>query len=168
MANEVNVPDTGIKNATVLKEDLPAFGGSTLGYYVRYRIVSNDKNRYSHWSPYHFLPVGIIPKVNCSVTVTGDTVKVLNMVWEHPKISEEVGETKSIVFKEYDVYIKTNLSNDQWNYFATVPSTSFTRLLPTDISWFEVSVQVTLYPKTYRPDGLIFPSTQFPSTRINV
>lgn len=157
MANEVNVPDTGIKNATILKEDLPAFGASTLGYYVRYRIVSTDKNRYSHWSPYYFLLKGKVEETPCSVTVTG-TPKALNLVWQHPNVSST--STEISIFKEYDIYIKTNLSNDVWKYTASSSSTQFSTLLPTGISWFQVAVQVPVYPKTYSSDAAIFTSAQ--------
>lgn len=149
-------PDKEIKKATVLKEDLPSFSANNLGYFVRYRVVSKDKNRSSHWSPYYFLPNGSIPKVNCSVTVTGNPIKVINMVWEHPKISEDIGETERSIFKEYDVYIKTNLSDGKWSHFATVPSTSFTTLVPSGVSSFQVAVQVPIYPKTYSSPAAIF------------
>jgi hypothetical protein len=150
------VPDAGIKNATVLKEDVPAFSSNNLGYFVRYRVISSDKNRSSHWSPYYLLLKGIIPKVPCSVSVTGTSLKVINMVWQHPKVSDDPDETEISIFKEYDVYIKTNLSNDTWSHIATVPSTSFTTLVPSGISSFQVAVQVPVYPKTYSPDAAIF------------
>ena len=39
--------DNNIKKITVLQSSLP----STSNYTVRYRFVSEDKNRTSHWSP---------------------------------------------------------------------------------------------------------------------
>jgi hypothetical protein len=149
-------PDKEIKKAIVLKEDLPSFSSSRLGYFVRYRVVSNDKNRSSHWSPYYFLASGVIPKVPCSVGVTGNPLKVINMVWQHPKISDDAGETEISIFKEYDVYIKTNLSNDKWVHLETVPSTSFRMLVPSGVTSFQVAVQVPVYPKTYSSDAAIF------------
>jgi hypothetical protein len=148
-------PDKEIKKAIVLKEDLPSFSSNRLGYFVRYRVVSKDKNRSSHWSPYYFLPNGIIPKVNCSVSVTGTSpTKVINMVWEHPKVSEDSNEIS--IFKEYDIYIKTNLSDGEWSLITTVPSTQFSTLVPSGISSFQVAVQVPIYPKTYSSSAAIF------------
>jgi hypothetical protein len=149
-------PDKEIKKAKVLKEDLPALSSKVLGYFVRYRIVSKDKNRSSHWSPYYFLIKGQIPKVSCSVTTSGTSPKVLNMVWEHPKISSDPDETERSIFKEYDIYIKTNLSNDKWSFLATAPSTQFSTLLSSGISSFQVAVQVPVYPKNYSEDAAIF------------
>ena len=47
-----------IKKATFLMSSLP--GGiinpdGTAGYYVRFRLVSDDKNRKSQWSPIYFV-----------------------------------------------------------------------------------------------------------------
>lgn len=149
-------PDKEIKKASVLKEDLPSFSSNNLGYFVRYRVVSKDKNRSSHWSPYYFLPSGVIQKVNCSVTITDTFPKVINMVWEHPKVSDDPDETEISIFKEYDIYIKTNLSNDNWTQFGTSPSTQFSTLAPSGISSFQVAVQVPVYPKVYSSDAAIF------------
>ena len=46
--------DRGIKKAVVLSGDLPEpiNGGQ---YLVRYRIVSEDRNRRSHWSPIYYV-----------------------------------------------------------------------------------------------------------------
>lgn len=41
--------DKGIKNVVVPLSMLPYIGGDE-SYYVRYRIVSDDKNKSSHWS----------------------------------------------------------------------------------------------------------------------
>lgn len=148
-------PDKEIKKATVLKEDLPSFSSNVLGYFARYRVISKDKNRSSHWSPYYFLPKGVIPKVLCSVTITGTSQKVINLVWEHPKVDSESNET--YIFKEYDIYMKTNLSvNNEWSHIDTVPSTSFRTLVPSGVSSFQVAVQVPVYPKIYSSAAAIF------------
>jgi hypothetical protein len=144
--------DAEIKNATVLKEDVPAFSSNALGYFVRYRIISNDKNRSSHWSPYHFLLKGSLQTVPCSVTTSGTSPKVINMVWKHPKVSADSNEIS--VFKEYDIYIKTNLQD--WSFLASSSSTQFSTLAPTGISSFQVAVQVPVYPKIYTATAAIF------------
>lgn len=149
-------PDAGIKNATVLKEDIPGINSTNpnaLGYFVRYRIISSDKNRSSHWSPYHFLLTGELQPVPCSVTVTGASpTKVINMVWQHPRVSLDSNEIS--IFKEYDIYIKTNLKD--WSFLASSSSTQFSTLVPAGISSFQVAVQVPVYPKTYNSSAAIF------------
>jgi hypothetical protein len=44
-------PDPGIKKVTVPSQDLPNLGQGQTKYLVRFRFVSDDKNRVSHWSP---------------------------------------------------------------------------------------------------------------------
>lgn len=153
--------DAGVKKATVLKEDLPAFSANTLGYFVRYRIVSNDKNRYSHWSPYYFVIKEEIQKVACSVTFTPgatSSTNVVSMVWKHPKLTADSSENEISVFKTYDIYLKTNLND--WSYIGSSSSTQFSTLLPSGISSFQVAVQVPVYPKTYNSSAAIFTLTE--------
>ena len=43
--------DANIKKTRILKSTLPPVDFDTLKYNTRYRIISEDKNRTSHWSP---------------------------------------------------------------------------------------------------------------------
>ena len=45
MANEI------IKKIKIAQNDLPTINSITEKYDVRYRVISEDKNRTSHWSP---------------------------------------------------------------------------------------------------------------------
>lgn len=149
-----------IKKVIVKKEDLPAFNGVTRSYIVRYRVVSEDKNRNSHWSPYYNLvvPTRNLPskQVRCSVIPASN---IINMVWEHPS-SEK--------FQQYDIYLRTNLTFNPllpdplngFNYVSSSSSTQFSTLIPSGISWFQVAVQIPTYPKTYFIDSAIFTSAQ--------
>jgi hypothetical protein len=47
--------DIGIKKAVVLSDNLPESPTLPEEYLVRYRIVSEDRNRRSHWSPIYYL-----------------------------------------------------------------------------------------------------------------
>ncbi len=44
-------PDQGIKKVIIPKAKLPGFFGENRKYILRYRLISEDKNRTSHWSP---------------------------------------------------------------------------------------------------------------------
>ena len=44
-------PDSGIKKVTIPAADLPDLPVGSTKYVVRFRFVSDDKNRTSHWSP---------------------------------------------------------------------------------------------------------------------
>ncbi len=43
--------DAGIKKVIIKKASLPPLDHDKVGYVFRYRIVSEDKNRTSQWSP---------------------------------------------------------------------------------------------------------------------
>ena len=43
--------DANIKKTRILKSTLPPIDSDTLKYNTRYRVISEDKNRTSHWSP---------------------------------------------------------------------------------------------------------------------
>lgn len=44
-------PDSGIKKVTIPAANLPDLPVGVTKYVVRFRFVSDDKNRTSHWSP---------------------------------------------------------------------------------------------------------------------
>ena len=44
-------PDPGIRKVTVPLQSLPDLNPGQTKYLVRFRLVSDDKNRVSHWSP---------------------------------------------------------------------------------------------------------------------
>jgi hypothetical protein len=141
------VAESIIKKVIIKKEDLPAFNGATGEYSVRYRIVSEDKNRYSHWSPYYSVAVQMFPTVQCSVVVTN---KVVNMVWQQPS---------GLAVKQYDIYFKTGTGPTAvWKYMATTTTTQFSTLIADTVSTLTVAVQIPAYPKEYTPSAAIFTS----------
>lgn len=137
--------DSQVKKVIIKKEDLPAFNGTTQSYTVRYRIVSEDKNRNSHWSPYYSVAKEAPEQVACSVQVIENSV---TMVWKQP--------TSTV--KEYDVYFKLN--NGSWTYIASSTSTQFSTLIDESSTTIQVAIQLPTYPRQYFPLAAIFTSAQ--------
>ena len=137
--------DSQIKKVVVKKEDLPAFNGINQGYSVRYRIVSEDKNRASHWSPYYFVEKIGTQQVSCSVQVVENSV---TMIWRQP--------TSTV--RQYDIYFK--LDGGDWTYIASSTSTQFSTLIEEGASTIQVAVQLPTYPKQYFPLAAIFTSAE--------
>lgn len=133
-----------VKKAIVKKEDLPAFDGNLKSYVIRYRILSKDKNRSSHWSPYYTVPANNIPAVNCSVSILND---VVSLVWQQPAL---------YVIKQFDIYFKIN--SEDWKYMSSVPSTQFSALVNESTTSIRVAIQLPTYPKQYFPSAAIFTS----------
>jgi hypothetical protein len=136
--------DQGIKKAIVKKEDLPSFNGKTQRYSIRYRVVSDDKNRYSHWSPYHSIGVSTEQELECSVSVIN---RIVNMVWAGP-------ENETVV--SYDIYFKFDSSD--WKYIGSTLVNQFSSLIPASVSTIYVSLHRSTYPKVYSPSNAYFTS----------
>lgn len=139
-----------VKKVIIKKEDLPAFSGEEKSYIVRYRIVSEDKNRSSQWSPYYKVAVpsrnNPSGQVQCSVNVVSN---VVNIVWTHPT---------SGALQQYDIYIKTNISD--WSYLSSSSSTQLSSLVPAGISSLQIAIQAPTYPKKYFADASVFTSAE--------
>lgn len=74
--------DRGIKKVVIKNSQLPAINSDTDKYIVRYRIVSEDRNRFSHWSPQYLidpLPIQIDEDAGINVVQTGT---FLTVTWD--------------------------------------------------------------------------------------
>jgi hypothetical protein len=77
--------DPGIKKAKISVNELPTISSQTQGYTLRYRMISEDKNRVSHWSPFHLIVPGYtyVPgsikfsSANQVASITWDSVNIL-------------------------------------------------------------------------------------------
>jgi hypothetical protein len=86
--------DAGIKKIIIRKAFLPALDSDKIGYVFRYRIVSEDKNRTSQWSPVNIVLDNSITSVSGSLQVGENTVSA---VW-----GDELNRPKYDVFVGFD------------------------------------------------------------------
>ena len=142
--------DAGIKKVIIKKEQLPALSGENIGYVVRYRIVSEDRNRTSHWSPRHTLIAPGISEIPHLITTTAsvsDPTKILvTATWTPPS---------DIDITNYDVYIKIN--TNAWAYVGNTSANSYSAI-GTVGSTMTVAVQIPTYPKGRFIDATLFES----------
>jgi len=117
-----------IKKVRVEQDNLPTINSTTEKYDIRYRIVSEDKNRTSHWSPivtldpqYIYVPGNITIVSSGITTVAWDTVTV--------KIGTQVIRQA----KDYDVWVKWSRAagNGDWNYVQRISGNSINLVHPT-------------------------------------
>ena len=120
--------DSGIKKAKILKVNLPEIDPILGGYDVRYRIVSEDKNRTSHWSSTYV----VVP----NFTYTPGTLQfnknggIAQLAWDSVEISKN--ETFVRQAKEYDIWVKWGRNSDgDWIYKQRVEATSVSFPIPT-------------------------------------
>jgi hypothetical protein len=121
-----------IKKGKVSKDNLPAINSSTGEYSVRYRIISEDKNRVSAWSQifqvdpdYTYLP----GKLNLASSSGATTVS-----WDSVDI--KIGTNIISKAKDYDIWTKWSKADGlgDWKYLERVSTTSIT--LPTPDTFY--------------------------------
>jgi hypothetical protein len=124
-----------IKKFTVPVTDLPPVNSNNEGYSVRYRIVSSDKNRTSHWSPVYLIEPGF-------TFVPGDIVfnkagSIATIVWDSVEVTKIYdGNTYSITkTHEYDIWVRWDRggNNGDWLYKERIDTTSLS--LPIPSTW---------------------------------
>lgn len=122
MSNEV------IKKVTVLQADLPTIKSSNQSYDVRYRIVSEDKNRHSHFSPiFNLQPNYTYVSGNINI---GSSVPT-TIAWD--PVTIKIGTTVVRQAKDYDVWVRWSKSNANGDYIYAerISGTSISLVHPT-------------------------------------
>ena len=103
--------DAGIKKTRIKREDLPLINTDTEGYILRYRILSEDKNRTSHWSPFYNTDAVSVDGTSGALSITQTIIMV---VWgdenNHPS---------------YDVFVSFDGDPFYWHGTSAVHSYSF-------------------------------------------
>jgi hypothetical protein len=155
--------DTGIKKITILKSELPSISGQNFTYNVKYRVVSEDKNRYSHWSNIYNLDASqdvsgtpLIPTFTYSYlveTATGPSssiVKSARINWVIP--------TTNANFLNFDIFVK-RYTGSSWGSYDFIGTTSTnTYVIPQVGSETQIMVlvQTPLFPKIVHTSAKIF------------
>jgi hypothetical protein len=92
--------DSGIKKAIISKEKLGTVIASN-EYIVRYRVVSEDKNRASHWSQNYVVLSTPIETALGNVSISKESVSV---TWQNPRQRPE-----------FDVFVGFNNVSPTWH-----------------------------------------------------
>lgn len=135
----------------VSRNSLP-INSDTGEYIFRYRIVSDDRNRFSAWSPQYRLQAPTIaqilaannttslPTPSFTVQTGSDGSKVATISWNVPSFMADV--------EKYDVFIKWG-SATTWEFFKTVSAGSFAIVKPSTqtATTISIKIQSVVYPK---------------------
>lgn len=107
-----------VKKVTIEKKDLPPLTPNG-EYLIRYRIISEDKNRTSHWSPIYTVDaLAFIQDVESIITVTpGDII----VTWEDTNKSAE-----------HDVFVSYKIGGTwrEYSYHGSSKTNAYTFLQP--------------------------------------
>ena len=115
---------TGIKNVIVSKASLPALTSDNK-YLVRYRIVSDDRNRYSQWSPMYSVNGLAVSEIDADAAISG---RVISIVWNDADRSGG-----------YDIFVK--FDSGTYQYHGTTTSTNYS-LISQGTTSFQFLIQV--------------------------
>ena len=120
--------DAGIKKAKILSIDLPEINPITGGFDIKYRIVSEDKNRISHWSPqYIVIPDYTFVSGSLNFSKNG---QIAQLAWDSVGVYKD--ETFVRQAKDYDIWVKWDRSDaGDWIYKERISSTSISLPIPT-------------------------------------
>lgn len=127
--------DAGIKKIRVRQKDLPTINVNEEGYVLKYRIISEDKNRTSQWSPisiiqpnYTYVPGTI------AFNKAGD---IASIVWDAVEVTNVVEDNTYSITKthEYDIWVRWDRggSNGDWLYKERLDTTSVS--IPVPNTW---------------------------------
>lgn len=170
--------DAGIKQIRIKKSEFPLVQFTTsyndllsreevaaLHYDFRYRVVSEDKNRFSHWSeivrypmPDVTTPFPFTDSNRFSISKAGNP-EVITAVWSFPGDSESPSDYVKFFrdTNQYDIWVRWNNNNTTdlddagwtlWEFETTVSSNNFS-ILKKDgaVKRIEIAVQLPTVEK---------------------
>lgn len=121
--------DRGIKKARFLEKNLPDIISNLEGYLVRYRIISEDRNRTSHWSPVYLVKPGY--EFVVGQTSLGKSSDHVNIIWDPVTIQKDGNFIR--VANEYDIWLRWDKNEPEggdWVYGERIISNSSTFIIP--------------------------------------
>jgi hypothetical protein len=130
-----------VKKAIVSKESLPPVNSETAAYVVRYRIISEDKNRTSHWSPTFLTNEVSTEIVSGALSITSS---IITAVW-----GDELNRPA------YDIFVK--FDSGSFVYHGTSPTHTYL-FLNTGTTSVHVKVQIASSVKEVKESLVIFDS----------
>ncbi len=145
--------DANIKQTIIKSSELPSVIGDdqTLSYTLRYRVVSEDKNRFSHWSPIYTLTVqntfdetGFDPNdpegTNIPHHISIDNnAHIASISWTMPALlivdpteEEKIIQAQQAAITEFDVYVQweTDSVLSNWIWVGKSTGTSYSLSYP--------------------------------------
>lgn len=124
---------SGLRKASVLSKDLPAvirLAPETYGYLTRYRIVSEDRNRFSAWSPVKSLVA--FDAQNLPQTVDGDIALLGNTIM----ITWDDAEDRPA----YDIFV--SFDGGEYFYHGTSPIHTYSIINNVNAVSVDVAIQI--------------------------
>lgn len=133
--------DQTIKKVIVGKGSLPPLNGDTEQYVVRYRIISEDRNRVSHWSPQYYVPI-TAPEV--------ESLYAVNIVQTQSSVVASWDLDNELEVLPSDIFVAWGTAHGAvgaYEYHSTMTGTTVTLAIPHGMKAVDVKVQLAVYPR---------------------
>ncbi len=155
-----------IKKVVIPFSELPGADSTNFFYNVRYRLVSEDKNRTSHWSRVYNIQASVdvdgnplMPTLDYHYTKEnafdslGGTVKQINLNWIIPVQYEQ--------FREFDIFVKRYTGTwSDYSYLSTIKGHNYTIPEIAGETKIKVLVQTPVYPKEISASSKLFETVE--------
>lgn len=116
-----------IKKFRIKNVNLPPMIVDKEGYVVRYRVISEDRNRYSHWSPVNIIEPGYT--FNSGSITFNKNGSIASFAWDAVEIN--IGDNEIRQANEYDVWIRWDRGdNGDWIYKERLEGTNISFPIP--------------------------------------
>lgn len=150
-----------IKKSVIQSKNLPEFSGATGKYKLRYRVISEDRNRISHWSKIQDVTVPTVTQLTTSqytqvvqeINQPGDKKVHVVQVWWTPN--------SSYLFNNYDIYIATNTASGEpaisaYFYNSRISTPLFSQVFDPDVvDNFSIIVHSPTYDKVINSNQIL-------------
>jgi hypothetical protein len=171
--------DSGIKKVVIPNNALPlvSYNVDEIYYDIRYRIISEDKNRTSYWSDIKRiimpptsdadLPYTTTPRINIYTVTTGTGSKAITSTWTYPTAPADFNvnaykaelERRFAQVGFFDIFVRwsDNLTGPVWTdwvYETTISTNTYNilaRTTPTVAKRIEIGVQIPTALRAYEP-----------------
>ena len=135
------MPDSNIKKLRILKSSLPPVDHGTGKYNIRYRVISEDRNRTSHWSPIFNSDGSNVIGTSGALSITQE---IITAVWGDENLHPA-----------YDIFVSFDGNPFYWHGTSSVHSYSFLNEGSTTV---QVKVQLVSSKKQIKAALNIFDS----------
>jgi hypothetical protein len=133
--------DPNIKKITVKRSSLPPIDHDSQKYNIRYRVISEDKNRISHWSSIYNSDSGNVIGTSGALSITP---QIITAVWGDENLHPA-----------YDVFVKFDSNSFFYHGTSAVHSYSF---LNTGTTSVRVKIQIVSSKKEIKDSFLVYDS----------
>jgi hypothetical protein len=133
--------DANIKKITVKRSSLPPIDHDSQKYNIRYRVISEDKNRSSHWSSIYNSNSGNVIGTSGALSITP---QIITAVWGDENFHPA-----------YDVFVKFDSNSFFYHGTSAVHSYSF---LNTGTTSVRVKIQIVSSKKEIKDSFLVYDS----------